>query len=174
METEATTVVRAGAPDAKLACSRTADLRYVGQGHEITVSLPHGDLNPAALADLRDAFEKAYFAHYNRTVPGLDIEGINWMVTVSTPVSIPSPLTELAAERWPQSPANRSVFDADQRGFCDYAIHRRLDLRTGDRIAGPAIVVEDETSTLVPSAFDLHINALGYLVMERRSLAERT
>lgn len=77
MESEATSVVRAGAPDTLLACTRTADLRYVGQGHEITVALPRGDLDPTTLAELRDAFEKTYLAHYGRTVSGLDVEAIN-------------------------------------------------------------------------------------------------
>ena len=168
MEDEATSVVRAGAKDAPLKCYRTADLRYVGQGHEITISLPEGDLNPATLAELRAAFEKTYLAHYGRTVSDLDVEAINWAVTLSTPLMNPIRLQEPTATRRPNPIASRSVFDADESGFCDYAIHRRPDLKAGDRIAGPAIIVEDETSTLVPPAFEVHMNALGYLVLERR------
>jgi N-methylhydantoinase A len=168
MESEATTVVRAGAPKASLVCHRTADLRYVGQGHEITVTLPPGDLDPSKLEQLRTNFEKVYLEHYGRIVPGLDVEAINWMVTVSTPFGIPARLAEPAESRRPKASASRPVFDADQSTFCDYAIHRRPDLRPGDKITGPAIIVEDETSTLVPPAFDVHMNALGYLVLERR------
>ena len=42
MRAEAEAVVRAGAPDATLVETRTADMRYRGQGHEISVSLPLG------------------------------------------------------------------------------------------------------------------------------------
>ena len=90
------------------------------------------------------------------------------MVTVSTPFGTPDRLAEPADSRRPKASASRPVFDADQSSFRDYAIYRRPDLRPGDRITGPAIIVEDETSTLVPPAFDVHMNALGYLVLERR------
>lgn len=86
---------------------------------------------------------------------------------MSTPVTNPIRLPEPAAEQRPQPFVNRPVFDADQGEFRDYAIYRRPDLLPGDRIAGPAIIVEDETSTLVPPAFEVRMNRLGYLILER-------
>ena len=58
MRAEAEAVVQAGAPDAKLVETRTADMRYRGQGHEITVDLPPGDFTDAvAQAQLIKLYE---------------------------------------------------------------------------------------------------------------------
>src|SRR5690242_19070362 len=48
MHAEAEAVVKAGAPQAKLTATRTVDMRYRGQGHEITVDLPPGEFTSAS------------------------------------------------------------------------------------------------------------------------------
>src|SRR5262249_55741102 len=60
MRAEAEAVVKAGAPDARLAETRTADMRYRGQGHEITISLPAGKFDHAAREALTRLFEESY------------------------------------------------------------------------------------------------------------------
>ena len=46
-------------------------------------------------------------------------------------------------------------------------VYERCRLAPGMRIDGPAVIVEDETTTLVPASFGAEINASGYIVMER-------
>jgi N-methylhydantoinase A len=48
----------------------------------------------------------------------------------------------------------------------DAGIFRREDLRPGARISGPAMIAEQETSTLVPTGFEAHINAAGQIILE--------
>jgi N-methylhydantoinase A len=47
------------------------------------------------------------------------------------------------------------------------AIYDRSGLRPGARLPGPALVVEDQTTTVVPVGFDLRVNGLGYLEIIR-------
>ena len=49
----------------------------------------------------------------------------------------------------------------------EWAVHDRLALAAGSRLAGPAIVAEDETSTLVPSGWKAELDALGYIHLTR-------
>ena len=84
MITEAETVVRAGAPDAILQCTRSAFMRYQGQGHEIEILLPDRDLTAEDLATLTIAFEAEYRAQFSRSVPGMTIEALNWSVRVTS------------------------------------------------------------------------------------------
>ena len=71
---EAEAVVKAGAPRRQAVETRTADMRYRGQGHEITVSLPVGAFDaPRARRVERSCFEKSYAATFGRTIPGLDV-----------------------------------------------------------------------------------------------------
>ncbi|MGA8551085.1 MAG: hydantoinase/oxoprolinase family protein, partial [Stellaceae bacterium] len=70
MRGEAEGVVRCGAPDARLTETRSAFMRYRGQGHEIAVPLPTKPYAAADAATLRAAFEDAYRRLYSRIIPG--------------------------------------------------------------------------------------------------------
>src|SRR5262249_35404589 len=74
MRAEAERVVKAAAPDADLTETRSADMRYRGQGHEIAISLPLGSYDMAARAKLVAAYEEAYAATFGRVIPGLEVE----------------------------------------------------------------------------------------------------
>ena len=98
MRGEAEAVVRCGAPDARLTETRSAFMRYRGQGHEIAVPLPTKPYAAADAATLRAAFEDAYRRLYSRIIPGVEIELLSWVLLLSAP-----PPVEPAAA--PPSPA---------------------------------------------------------------------
>jgi hypothetical protein len=60
-------------------------MRYRGQGHEIAVSPPLRDLTAADRATITTLFEKAYGKLYSRSIPGVDIEILSWVITVAAP-----------------------------------------------------------------------------------------
>ena len=62
----------------------------------------------------------------------------------------------------------RSVFDPETGEFIDVAIHERGDLKPGAVIPGPAVIVEDETSTVVTRLFDARLDTFGYIELRRR------
>src|SRR5262249_46452433 len=64
---------------------RHADLRYVGQGHEIRVELPAGELDAASLPAIRERFEHVYRGLFGRTGPNVPLEGVSWRVLASGP-----------------------------------------------------------------------------------------
>jgi N-methylhydantoinase A len=168
MRAEAAAIVRRGAPDAELAETRFAFMRYRGQGHEVMVPLPvetyaKGDARP-----LVAAFERAYRALYSRTIPGVDVELVSWALTLTAP----SPAyAEAAAEERPYEPdpaARRALVDPVSGETVEVPVYRRAQLRPGARIAGPAIVTEDETSIVVGAAFDATVDAYGSVELIRR------
>ena len=83
MRAEAEAVVKAGAPQAKLIATRTADMRYRGQGHEITVSLPAGEFTAADREKMIKLYEDGYAATFGRTIPGLSVEIMNWTLRLA-------------------------------------------------------------------------------------------
>ena len=64
---------------------RAAEMRYVGQGHEVRVPLPPGPLTPASVPALREAFETEYLRLYGRLGPPVAVEAITWRVVSSGP-----------------------------------------------------------------------------------------
>jgi N-methylhydantoinase A len=68
----------------------------------------------------------------------------------------------------PQPARSRPVFDPETGEFIEVAIHERRSLRPGALIPGPAIIVEDETSTVITRIFDAQIDGFGYIKLTRR------
>ena len=78
-------LARSGIASDERRVTRQADLRYVGQGHEIRVDLPHGLLSPASLPTIRASFETLYRALFGRTGPDVALEAVSWRLLASGP-----------------------------------------------------------------------------------------
>ena len=170
MRAEAEPIVRRGAGDAALSETRSAHMRYRGQGHEIAVSLPTRRYNDDDAAFLYGAFEADYRRLYSRVIPGVEVEVLSWVLLLSAPS--PTATEPRPADPVPYTPAptrRRPVFDPYAGESIEVAIHERRDLNPGALVPGPAVIVEDETSTVVGCLFDARIDALGYIELVRRA-----
>jgi N-methylhydantoinase A len=150
MRAEADAVVAAGAFGAPSRETRIAYMRYVGQGHEIPVPMPARPLAADDVATLRAAYDREYARFYDRPVPGSDVEIMSFAVIVAT-----IPEADEPAEAKPQAGARdgaarrQMVRDTATGLLAEWTVIERAALGDGRRVAGPAIITEDETSTLV-------------------------
>ena len=164
----ATDVVRRAAPDGDLAVRRVVDMRYIGQGHELQLTLPQAPLRAEDAHRLRSEFEKLYGSIYGVTMPDQDIEFVTWSVTVSAPSDAPVPAKPVQKHAAPAPRSRRDVYEPASGGMVGFAVYRRDDLDPGSELAGPALIEEGQTTTVVPASFTLHVDGAGYLVMESR------
>jgi N-methylhydantoinase A len=144
-----------------------ADCRYVGQGHEIQVTIPKRKLTKSDGAKLKVAFEKAYAQIYGLTVPDQAAEAITWSVTSSSKVVRPPSIRAVPSRRAGKPLRNRKIYDPALGKIVSAPVYWRFDLAPGMALKGPAIIAEYETSTIVGSRFTAKINSLGYIVMDR-------
>ncbi|WP_255574936.1 hydantoinase/oxoprolinase family protein [Caldovatus aquaticus] len=142
-------------------------MRYRGQGHEMAVPLPRDRFGADGAARLRAAFEATYEALYGRIIPRLEIEALTWTLSLSEDRPLPGRLPEVAPAPAPDPLGRRRLADPATGAEIEAAIHARAALRPGMRIAGPAVIAEPETSTLVPGGFVATINAAGDILIER-------
>jgi N-methylhydantoinase A len=165
MLAEAEAVVAQGSFGAPTAQRRIAYMRYVGQGHEIPVPLPARRLEQADVAVIRAAYDAEYSRFYDRPVPGSDVEIMSYAVLVAT-----------VPDAWPDAPPPRpraaaartqAVRDTATGEVADWTVLDRAALAVGQTIQGPAIVAEDETSTLVGPGWTAFVNALGCIELVR-------
>ncbi|HEX6840779.1 MAG TPA: hydantoinase/oxoprolinase family protein [Stellaceae bacterium] len=168
MRDEAEAIVRQGAGEAPLSEARAAFMRYRGQGHEIAVPLPVKRYDKGDGAVLLAHFEDAYRRLYSRTIPGVEVEILSWVVVVSAPAPDFAQAAEPERPHEPPPRSRRRVFDPATGEAIEVAIHWRADLAPGARIAGPAIIAEDETSTVVSRLFDARLDGFGYIHLTRR------
>ena len=170
MRAEAEAIVRRGAGAVRLAERRAAFMRYRGQGHEIAVEFPVRAFNSADRAAITALFEDAYRRLYSRPIPGVDIEILSWVVTVSAPTQgeLASVMPVRASEA--QTHARRPLFDPQAGEFQNVPIYWRGDLTAGAKIAGPAVIAEDDTSTVVSPLFEAQVDKFGYIALTRREV----
>ena len=169
MRAEAAAIVESAAPGAALIERRSASMRYLGQGHEIEVTLPNRALSADDGTTLQASFDETYSRHYGRAIPGLDVEFLSWTLTLSTKVPSPttSPLPDGNAPP-PEPIGTRQLFDSQKATFRGVPVYRRDDLEVGMCVPGPALIVEPQTTTVVSPSFEARLNTLGYIVLTRR------
>ena len=167
MHAEAESIVRLGAPSADLEETRIAYMRYVGQGHEVDVSLPIRRLVGDDGETLQRAFDEAYATHYARTIPGMDVEVLTWALTLRAPVPPPEPTIDPPPHEARPPCGERELFNTRRADYDTVAVYPREQLEPGMRIAGPALIPEAQTTTVVANGFDAWVDGLGYLVMEK-------
>jgi N-methylhydantoinase A len=168
MRQEAEEVVRLGAPDAELVETRTAYMRYRGQGHEISVQLPSRPFMANDVAMLQELFNTSYTAHFTRIIPNLNVEILTWTLTLATERSLPQSGATVSESAAPMGEETRSMFDPASGITVEAKLLRRDTLSPGHCLDGPAILTEDETSTVVPPNYRVMINALGEIELLRK------
>jgi N-methylhydantoinase A len=125
---------------------RIAEMRYSGQGYEIRVPV-HGGSWPDTLID---EFTRTYRALYRRSGPDVGVEVLNWRVVSSGPA--PDVTLRLASSEslGGARKGTRKAYFPSAGGFVDTAVFDRYRLEAGDRVDGPAIVEERESTVVVP------------------------
>ena len=155
-------LIEAGVPAAKIQIERRLDMRFQGQGHEVEVILP-GRFEVRGLAEL---YEQTYARIFAATPLGTEIEIVNWKIEAS------GPRPGFADRYQPFSGARNSdevirtvqaYFD-DNGGFAACPVVDRYALAEGRVIEGPALVQEDEATTVLGPGDHIEIDAMGNLV----------
>jgi N-methylhydantoinase A len=169
MRREAVAAVEQGSFGAPVTETRTAYMRYVGQGHEIPVPLPARGLSEDDVALIRARYDEEYSRFYDRPVPGSDVEIMSYSVVVTTvPEEIDAAPHESQLLEGEAKPARTQlVRDTTTGAVSEWPIYDRGGLAPGVGILGPAIVAEDETSTVIGVGWSARVNGLGYIELLR-------
>jgi 5-oxoprolinase (ATP-hydrolysing)/N-methylhydantoinase A len=147
----------AGVATSDITVERTADMRLVGQMHEINVVLPADAIDRASLPEIRRAFAETYARQYAAVHEGATVEAISFRVHVSGP----KPVLDLGEPDGSGATAKRKGVRQAWfgNGFVETPVYDRYALAPGDRIAGPAIIEEREATTVLPPGDSLTVDS---------------
>jgi len=145
--------------------SRAADMRYVGQGHEIPVSLP--ERGEATTEAILEAFYDTYKRLFGRHITDVPVEALVWRLRAA------GPTPELrfqfsgaeAAGLESSTGTSRQVYFAELRGMVDTPVLNRYELRPGERLQGPAVIEERESTIVVGPQADAVVDENGNVLM---------
>ena len=165
---EAEAFVRRGT-EARLITQRQASMRYRGQGWEIPVDLPSGHVTAEVIGE---AFTAAYEAHFGRAIEDLTIEAVSWSVRVASQQPPPELLPPATAGTAVTPGAGRPVHDPSTGGKLEAGIVDRTALVAGERVQGPALIVEEQTTTVLGPHHTAVVAADGTLVIRSAAASE--
>ncbi len=151
LQTEAKGFVRTCDATAEILSEFKVYMRYAGQGWEIPIVLTEAQAMAPVAATFQQLFEADYTKLFGRTVTGMDIEITVWSVNATTPPEQVAQIKTAAATGPAPSTNSRDLFDAGLGHTTPAAIINRTDMTAGQTVQGPAIIVEDETTIILPS-----------------------
>ena len=155
--------------EATLTVERQVSMRYAGQGWEIPVALDTDSSFDEFAAELLSAkFTKAYEEFFGRAIDDLAIETVSWSVRVSSIVLAGERVELSIASSSAVAPgAYRDAYDAASGERVETAVVNRNELSPGNRLHGPAIIAEEQTTTVLASHHVCTVQADGTLLITR-------
>jgi len=152
LQAEATGFVRSCDATAEILSDFKVYMRYTGQGWEIPITLSADQAQNPDAETFQKLFEEDYTKLFGRPVEGMDVEITVWAVNATTPPQAVTKL-ELAKQTDEAAAANeRQMFDPAVGESVTTRVVLRDSVQTGQTVAGPAAITEDETTVIVPSS----------------------
>ena len=159
------TLGREGMAEAAMEFRRQADLRYVGQSHELTLPLTTEALGPAQLEQLLEQFHRTHDRAYGFSAPGEDVELVSVRLAAIGQIAKPAlaPLAKAAGEA--TAKGQRPVYFAESEGYVDCPVYDRYALGAGAIVQGPAIIEEIDSTTVLHPHYQVRVDDVGQMVL---------
>jgi N-methylhydantoinase A/oxoprolinase/acetone carboxylase beta subunit len=161
---------RDGIPSDRVLTQRVADCRYLGQGYELRVDVGTGAIDDAWVERLRADFNDIHEREYSRRFEEADIEIPNVRVRG---VGVQPALELPEVEEGGAAPDAALRYEGEAWFRVDGKLDRvptryydRASLRAGNRLSGPAIVNQYDSTTVVPPGISAHVDRFGNIVIE--------
>jgi N-methylhydantoinase A/oxoprolinase/acetone carboxylase beta subunit len=164
-----------GIPPERMVIQRIADCRYLGQGYELRVDVPSGAIDAEWVTKVRTDFDDIHLREYSRRFEESDVEIPNVRVRG---IGLMPPLEMPETAGGSGSPADALRHEGEAWFRVDGSLERvatryydRAALRAGNRLEGPAIVNQYDSTTVIPPGTSASIDRFGHIVIETGSSA---
>jgi N-methylhydantoinase A/oxoprolinase/acetone carboxylase beta subunit len=159
-----------GVPSERMLVQRVCECRYLGQGYELRVDAPSGAVDTTWIDKVRRDFHEIHEREYSRRFEDSDIEIPNVRVRG---IGLMPPLEMPEVEQGPESPEaaledeREAWFRVDGRlEAVRTRFYSRAGLRFGNRLEGPAIIGQYDSTTAIPPGLAAHVDRFGNIVIE--------
>lgn len=166
LEDDAAKILKNEAADDTIRFERSVDMRFIGQGSEIKVSVPEGDFTTIPRGDMRCAFDDVYEKLYGRTYPESEVEFINFKIRASLPerlLQLPKQTIKAGQTIEAAIKGKRPAYSPIAKDFIPYTVYDRYKLFPGARFQGPAIIEEKESTMIVGEDASVTVDDYGFL-----------
>lgn len=168
LERSAREALRAqGIAESDIVIQRLIDVRFKHQSHELSVAIPGGPIDAATVSAAEEAFRNLYNELYG-VLPNDPCQFVNFGVRATGLVPKPEMAKAAPGDGNAQRAlkGSRKAYFAESGGFVEVGVYDRTRLRPEDKITGPAIMEEPDSTTICPPGYvirvdeylNLHIN----------------
>ena len=170
------TIIDTGVTKNNVKTALTVEARYKGQGHQLRIGLSKSLKTQDDLKELKNKFIKKYKKRYGFIMPNVPVEIVSILVTCSQKKKeeafkntnlINSKLYKKIIIK------NNRIFDFSSNGWVNYKTIDRENLNFGFKIDGPALIRENQTTTIIPKHWKLSIHRLGHLIIKKMKKNEK-
>jgi N-methylhydantoinase A len=144
---------------------RAIDLRYSIQKYELPVPVSRSGLTPDTIAIWRNAFDEIHEKHFGSRAEDQKVELVNYRLTTKVimpkPAIVQRPIQSANSERAIKA-RRRAYFD----GWSEIPVYDREKLMSGNRLSGPAIIEQMDSTTVVHPGQEAHIDRFGNIIIE--------
>ena len=170
------TVIDTGVTKNNVKTALTVEARYKGQGHQLRIGLSKSLKTQDDLKELKNKFIKKYKKRYGFIMPNVPVEIVSILVTCSQKKKeevfkntnlINSKLYKKIIIK------HNRIFDFSSNGWVNYKTIDRENLNFGFKIDGPALIRENQTTTIIPKHWKLSIHRLGHLIIKKMKKNEK-
>jgi N-methylhydantoinase A/oxoprolinase/acetone carboxylase beta subunit len=159
-----------GVPGDRIVLQRVVDARYAGQGYELRVDVGSGAVDEAWVEKLRGDFHDVHEREYSRRFEDADIEVPNVRVRG---VGLMPPLMTAEVERGNEAPPDDALRYEGAAWFrvsgelreLETRYYDRPTLRAGNRLEGPAIISQYDSTTVIPPGLTAAVDSYGNIVV---------
>ncbi|HEY1154611.1 MAG TPA: hydantoinase/oxoprolinase family protein [Pseudolabrys sp.] len=148
--------------------ARAADMRYVGQEHAVTVDLDEALFKAKDRAGIKRQFDEVHAVRYGTSAPKEPGDIVSLRLTVTGLMKKPSPRSVREGAAQPEADAmlrRKPVYFREANGFADTPVYARTRLRHGNEIAGPALIEEHASTTVIAPGDRMSVDAFGNLIL---------
>lgn len=155
-----------GIAESNVRIDKYVDMRYVGQGFEIEVDLPHNDPNRNEFESLTNLFEKKYEKRFGLSGLSKDREIVNFKCSVSGPTPVIDLGNRARADSNKSLKGYRPIYFGETEDYVSSPVYDRRNLTIGMKILGPAVVEERESTCVLPPGAKAHVDRLCNIVVD--------
>ena len=152
----------AGIKKSNIKYELNCDMRFIGQSHEISVKIPFVVVEQKKRQKFKDIFEKEYLRKYSKITSEMNIEVLNWRIIAFSK----SPSIQITSLNENKSNLNKNIslkgfrntYFHENKKYLKTPVYNRYKLNIGNNIKGPAIIEENESTTIIAPQSSLDVD----------------
>jgi len=146
--------------------TRSVEMRFIGQGFELSVAVPPGKLSARAAASIVAGFHAEYRKVYDAVPGDLPVEALTWRLRAAGPAPDVNVSGRRSAAGQQRSRQRRRIYFPEAKKYLDTVVLDRYALKPGARVAGPAVIEERESTVVIGPAGKAKVDRDLNLIIE--------